>query len=448
MQRFAANGQHAQMEAPAARSRPAQNRPTSSEANRDLGRFVRSQVIDVQRNAAELRPFKPTEFGSGPASPSVAHVQAANAFLMGLQKALLTLVSGMGPAAGESTRRPTHANLHRFLTSKELGARGVKELERVWDYFFELFGQRQTRFADWLLAADRIGLNCYQAVYTGLGKARSVPTPPPFAYMETGFTPSTYRRGVVLTKLGKRKNPFPIVKLPYHRLVNPWSLGAIHHEVSHNLQNDLDLWQEVPRRLLTGLRRDGIPPVAAAAWSRWHKEIWADLCGLLLGGPANVTSLMGVVSKSPRATLAYSAEAVHPVPYLRVLINLELLRRMGFPREAESFRQVWERMYPSAGKSNIPREILTTFPKTSRRVVEIMCLEPYPQLGDKSLMEVVHFRPAHQQMVAEAAQRLAAGTDPGIIPSRFLVGATRWALSRNLAPPDRIARNFYQAVVK
>ncbi len=34
--------------------------------------------------------------------------------------------------------------------------------------------------------------------------------------MATGFTPATYRRGVPLTRLGRRANPFPIVQLPYH----------------------------------------------------------------------------------------------------------------------------------------------------------------------------------------------------------------------------------------
>jgi hypothetical protein len=417
-------------------------------ADQDVGRFVRSQVVDVRRNAQALRPFREGEFGRGPASPSSAHITQVNRFLTGLLRSLSELVKEMSPSAAASLEQPTFTNLQNFLNRKEIAFRGVKELERIWDYYFELFGQRQTRFADWLLGADRIGLNCYQAIYTGLGKARSVPTPPPMSYMETGFTPATYRRGVVLTRLGKRKNPFPIIKLPYHRLVNPWSLGAIHHEVSHNLQTDLGLWNEVPRRLLVGLRQAGLPPSVARTWSRWHKETWADLCGLLLGGPANVTSLMGVVARSPRSTLAYSPQAVHPTPYLRVLINLELLRRMGFPQEAEAFGRVWRRMYPSTQGGGIPQDFLASFPLASRRVVQIMCFEPYPQLGDKSLIEVVHFRPEHQQMVAEAAQRLATGTDPGIIPARFLVGAARWALSRNLAPPGQIAKNFYQAVVK
>jgi hypothetical protein len=216
--------------------------------------------------------------------------------------------------------------------------------------------------------------------------------------------------------------------------------------VGHNLQNDLGLWGEMPQHIVLNLRRAGIPDAIARVWARWHKEIWADLCGLLLGGPALVTSLIGVVARSARATLSFNAEGVHPTPYLRVLINLELLRRMGFPKEAESFQRLWQRLYPAPQRSNIPRPMLATFDQANRLVVETMCFQPFRQLGDKRLVDVVHFRPAHQVMVAEAAQRIAAGVDPGIIPARFLVGAARWALARQLAPPEKIAKDFYKAL--
>lgn len=425
---------------------PVRRRTATAPPGTETARFVRSQILDARQVARALSPFRPDEFGSSPASPSPAHIQAANAFLHGLQVGLMKLTAQMDGPGEAGVRQPSSQNLQQFLLSKERAARGAKELERIWDFYFELFGQRQTRFAVWLLGADRIGLDCYQAVFTGLGTSRSIPTPPPFTYMETGFTPSTFRRSVVLTRLGRRKNPFPIVNLPYHRLVNPWTLGAIHHEVGHNLQSDLDLWSEVPQRILVNLRRAGIPAPIAKIWARWHKEIWADLCGLLLGGPALVTSLIGVVARSPRATMGFSASGVHPTPYLRVLISTELLQRMGFPKEARAYNQLWHRLYPAPQRSNFPPAMLDTFPQANRLVVDTLCFQPYKQLGNKRLIDVVHFRPTHQAMTAEAAQRIAAGVDPGIIPARFLVGAARWALARHLAPPEKITKDFYKAL--
>src|SRR5438309_2918240 len=104
--------------------------------------------------------------------------------------------------------------------------------------------------------------------------------------MATGFAPATFRRGIPLKRLGKQLNPFPLIQLPYHRLVNPWTLGAVLHEVSHNLQSDLGLTLTVPRRIARRLLKEGLPTSVAAVWTRWNREMFAELSGLLLGGPA------------------------------------------------------------------------------------------------------------------------------------------------------------------
>jgi len=233
------NGASAATGAAARRTRPALRPAPAPKPDDETRRFVTAQVRDAREVARALGPFRPGEFGRGPAHPSAAHIQAANAFLSGLQRELVRVTRGMDPAAAAGLEQPSSANLARLLRAKEQALAGGKALERIWDFYFQLFGQRQTRFGDWLLGADRIALDCYQAIYTGLDAPRSVPTPPPFSFMETGTSPSTFRRGVTLSRLGRRKNPFPIIHLPYHRLVNPWTLGAIHHEVSHNIQSPL-----------------------------------------------------------------------------------------------------------------------------------------------------------------------------------------------------------------
>ena len=51
-------------------------------------------------------------------------------------------------------------------------------------------------------------------------------------------------------------------------------------------------------------------------------------------------------------------------------------------------------------------------------------------------------------MVAEAAERLAAGTAPGVLPERFFIGAARLALDRRLGRPGVITKNFYKALAR
>src|SRR5262249_34957176 len=177
-------------------------------------------------------------------------------------------------------------------------------------------------FGLWLWSTDRIALDCYQAAYLGIGKEKSVPAPPPFCYMRTGFGPATYRRSIKLRQLGRELNPFPLIQLPYHRMVNPWTLGAGLHEVAHNLQSDLGLSLAVPRAIARRLLREGLGVDIARTWVKWNRETFADVSALLLGGPAVVASLMDVVGRSLQITYAFNPSGVHPISYLRVLISV------------------------------------------------------------------------------------------------------------------------------
>jgi hypothetical protein len=351
-------------------------------------------------------------------------------------------------AARGSINSPTPENLARLLVLKDRAHDRVRAIETIWDFFFELFGQRQSIYADWLLGCDRIALDCYRYAYLGVGTARSIPAPPPFSYMRTGFSPATFRRGVPLSRLGRQKNPFPLIQLPYHRLVNPWTLGAVLHEVSHNLQNDLDLERAVPKAIALKLLRAKVPRAVVMIWVRWNREIFADLSGLLLGGPAIVGSLMDVVGRSPSSALGFSARGVHPTPYLRGFLSIELLRRMGFPAEAKAYAQAWRAMYPDPRRGNFPPAMLRNAPEVIARVVDAICYTPFSSLGNRCLSQAIRFEPKEQVMIEEAARRLAAGNDPGIIPERFLIGATRVAFDRRLARAEVIKTNFYKELAR
>jgi hypothetical protein len=131
-----------------------------------------------------------------------------------------------------------------------------------------------------------------------------------------------------------------------------------------------------------------------------------------------------------------------------VLISVELLRRMGFVGEAERYRRTWMGIYPRPSPGTMPPGLLKTFPAACRLAVDAMCFRPYPSLGDKSFAKVIRFGEKEQQMTEEAARRLAAGVDPGIIPARFLIGAARIAMDRKLARPGVIAKKFYQELAR
>jgi hypothetical protein len=413
-----------------------------------LAPWLRAQSVNVTRHAAALRPFRREEFGSGPAAPSEGHIQAVNFLIEKLRTGLLDVSDNVHRAITGTLKEPSSRRLQSAVRNKDRAHRWVQGIEKIWDFYFELFGQRQGNYGDWLLSCDRVAMNCYQAAYTGVGITKSIPAPPPFCFMRTGFAPATVTRGKPMSKIGRQINPFPLVQLPYHRLVNPWTLGAVMHEVSHNLQSDLGLSKDVPRSIALRLLKADFGRSVAAVWTRWNREMFADMSALFLGGPEVVGSLMDVIGRAPEAVFGYNPRGPHPTPYLRLLISAELLRRMGFEEEGARYAATWKRIYPRANAGTIPHAVLESFPKACELAVDAMCFQPYKALGNRSLSQVIRFEKKDQAMIVEAAGRLAAGVDPGIVPDRFLIGAARLALNRRLARPGVIAKNFYQELVR
>jgi hypothetical protein len=414
--------------------------------NPALTTWIDIQAVNLTRHSIALRPFRKDEFGTGAAAPTPGHIEAVNALLNGLRKGLLRMSKDVTRSARQAVRESTTAALQRVVNRKSEAHHWVQGIEKIWDFYFELFGQRQSPYATWLLSCDRIAQDCYRAAYLGLGAARSIPAPPPFCYMRTGFAPATFRRGIPLKRLGKQLNPFPLVQLPYHRLINPWTLGAVLHEVSHNLQSDLGLSKDIPRNIAKRLLSEGLGRQVAMTWTRWNREMFADMSALLLGGPEVVASLMDVIGRSTKAVVAFNPRGVHPTPFFRLLNSVELLRRMGFTKEAERFRKAWLKIYPSTMMGNIPPAISKSYGTAVQLAVDTMCYRPYKSLGNKSLAQVIQFGAKEQTMIEEAARRLASGTDPGIIPERFVIGAVRFALEKRLARPNVIAKNFYKTL--
>jgi hypothetical protein len=410
-----------------------------------LDNWLNIQAINLMRHAKSLRPFTKEEFGTSPMAPSEAHIEAVNRFIDKFRSQVVERSRWVEAAASAARREPTTERLQVLLERKQKVGNDVLYLEGIWDFYFDLFVQRLSNFGERLRTVDRIAANCYEDLYVGLGTAQPTPTLLPFSYANSGFSPATFRRGVPLRRLRHNPNLFPLIMLPQHRLDNVWALSSVLHEVSHNLQADLGLWEEIPARVYQRLTTEGkIPPDIARVWANWHKETMADMFALVLGGPAAVESLMDVVGRSHNSTVRFSALSVHPTPYLRVLINLILLRRLGFDKMAGDLTRVWQRLYPRFTPQDIPPTFMKTFYPAAEMVVDTMVFQPYRQFANKSLAQVVKFGQPQMEMIKLAGQRLAAGQDVGTIPLRFTISAARFALDKQLASPQTITDNFYR----
>src|SRR5215471_10462519 len=118
--------------------------------------WLRTQALNVTRHAAALRPFKREEFGTGPAIPSEGHIQAVNSLITKLRDGLLKMSAGVTRAIESVSDDLQPAHLQRVVEQKDNAHRWVRGIEKIWDFYFELFGQRQSNYANWLLSCDRI----------------------------------------------------------------------------------------------------------------------------------------------------------------------------------------------------------------------------------------------------------------------------------------------------
>ncbi|MGB5560145.1 MAG: hypothetical protein WBN04_19295, partial [Paracoccaceae bacterium] len=191
--------------------------PRAVEVLYSPGWFIERQVANAERYLQAFVPFAEDEFGTGAAAPSPGHLRAANALMAEVRSRLETEVKALGTLAKNHVRAGAGGSFEAMLRLKDSTYAKTNEAERLVAFYRNIFDQRRGRFAEMLLPVDRIARNCYQAVWSGLGIARSIPAPSPFAYIEDGNGPATYRRGVRLTTLGRRPNPFPLVKVPQHR---------------------------------------------------------------------------------------------------------------------------------------------------------------------------------------------------------------------------------------
>ncbi len=230
-----------------------------------------------------------------------------------------------------------------------------------------------------------------------------MPAPPPFCYMRTGFGPATAKRGIKLRQLGRQINPFPLIQLPYHRMVNPWTLGAVLHEVSHNTQTDLGLSRAVPLAIARAAARRTRTPRDARVDSLEPRDLGRPRPSLL-GGPSIIASLMDVVGRAPAITYHFDPNGVHPTPFLRVLLSVELLRRMGFRAEADRYARAWTALYPGPPPGALPSDILRTATRAIALVVDALCYRPFAELGDKSLAQIYRFGQKEQRMIEECAR--------------------------------------------
>lgn len=402
--------------------------------------FIKAKVLGLAARLPKLARIDAEVLGlravDRPFVPSASHFAAANRRLATIEETIRRRFDHLAATWHA-------APLQRVLIDIALVEREQDRARRAFGMFFEVFAQRGTSFGPTLAAHDVIAEDCYQAVRTAAPHVFDGPLIKPVCYMEHGYSPATMRRGVALSRLLGEPNPFPLIRIPWDR-DQPWQPVFL-HEVAHNLQADLGIWQEnrqaVVRRLFGQLR----DPLLARIYGRWHKEIFADLAALLLGGPAAAWGMAEFLAQPAPRTLTYRPGGAHPTAYLRIMILAEMLRRMGFPRHAGRLTQVWNTLYSPTRGHRLPARLLASADRAIPQVVDEIAYQTRRNLAQRALADIMPFTGDDEQAIREAAHQLARGAINAItVPPRHLVSAAAYALGGGRVNPARLSRQVIE----
>lgn len=401
----------------------------------EVREFLRMKIQMLAARAGRLASIDPNAVGIRPQdrnyAPSRNHFKAANQRLAKIDREVMKRLNHVQQSWAT-------APIPRVLADIALVERELDRARRAFGLFFEIFGQRGSAFAPSLDAYDAIAADCYTAIHQAAPRLFRGTLLKPVSYMEHGYSPATMRRGVVLSRLLGEPNPFPIIRIPWDR-DNPWQAVFL-HEVAHNLQADLGIWQENRQAVLHRVLRGTTDPALTQTYSRWHKEIFADLAALLLGGPAAAWGMAIFLANPSTRTLTYRPGGAHPTAYLRVLILAEMLRRMRFEAESTRLKNMWKGLYPLTQANRLPIRLLKTADQLIPKVVDEIAYQTRRNLGQHSLADIIPFTTQDQKQIKAGAKALVIGKVPTHLPPRHLVSASAYALSSGKVAPNKISQ--------
>lgn len=290
----------------------------------------------------------------------------------------------------------------------------IIKIQMIWSFFRD---RLETRFIPFyqhhLLVVDLVSHDCY---YTFINRAKTLQIIPeqgfreyPLSGLKAAYSPATWRRHARPSALQNHRLPLPVIDLPWTHVTNPWELLTIAHEVGHDIDQDLGpLTPPLRAAIQTALERNGSSYQHIKNWCAWTNEIFADIAGVMLAGPAFVRVLLELITLPDTYMHAIPADDPHPPHYLRGFINTALLRQLQMSDDADVIEEHWNSLY-----GDEIHEIFVSYIPEIALVLDVILNAPLDPLTDKhgvrhSLHEFTMFTPANQSVVIETAERFIA----------------------------------------
>jgi hypothetical protein len=306
--------------------------------------LLRSEALALLSRLQRVQPFSLQETMVAAAAPSVAA-------LRGIEGHIADSIAALVPAAGRFVAwmdgcPPPELAQEQFAL---LRLRFNLFLDRF-DVYSDVITQRSEQPAGvWLAGLDALAEDLLAA---GVGAATR---PPLVCYLTRG-------RGAAIRRARTRfpdgeMNPVGIVRLPRERMIGSGIASSLAHEVGHQGAALLDLID--PAR--EALRRLSL----YGPWGDWVSEIVSDFWASACLGISATVGLLAVVTLPSAFVFRLNEDDVHPAPYLRTLLSVELGQRLYPDPQWRRLADTWQRLYPLA---NAP---VKAQPTLARQVAEI-----------------------------------------------------------------------------
>ena len=333
----------------------------------------------------------------------------------------------------------------------------ILEVHRIWEFFRSKLVLRSVGwFNPYLVAADEYAWACYEAAQLKL-KADHVGSTlkqPPLVFFNGDASPYTMPRNRrfeaeqvedveiqnITAKAVLEALPVPVIGIPWFQVQHLPDALVIGHEVGHDVEEDFRLTRSIESLLEKGM--ENVPKAHWPAWQSWLSEIFADVYGNLAAGPAFVESLLDFLATDRTTTETDQRQewawGEHPPDYLRILINLWVLRVQGFKDESDRLEKELKDVYKTHAMKEFEDDI--------EAIVKALINGPYPEFNNKKLSEVIDFKKADQKKAVGDSTRLSDGADPTTDNIRVLFAAASMAFRKD--PTKYDAKGVHARVLK
>ena len=339
------------------------------------------------------------------------------------------LLAQMAPAGSETA----------FTNAAFELAKSIIRSQRVWDFFRDKLDLRfSPAFKDVLWVTDTVAWDCYRPVLDAAADAGILDPAtlrePPLTYLTAEFSPATWVRGSRPNDgreyhLGASRLPIPVIEAPWDHVQNIWEFMSLHHEVGHDLEIDLKLRDALVAKMKQALEQAGVPSERIDRWLEWQGEIFADLVGLQLGGPAFAEALMNLIMLPVPMVTTLDPGDPHPTHYPRILMNAAYIPTMipGHAVLAAHGQQIAERWKAIYGNQPQFDDVLNDFPLVYAALMDTAL----PELQDWTVRDLMPYTAADDARIRSAVGYLRTGMNkPGKqLRPRHCISAARIAVT-------------------